>query len=116
MIRKMLCIYFLVTALLSSIVPLSGKPIYTGYTEDGIYYEVYEEAAYDNHAVIFSDEIRITRTVEYNGNIVPPRSFAYSETIKGTPYSGTLSIKSYKYNRNTGKTIAKYSGVIKKEA
>lgn len=80
--------------------------IRSGYTEEGIYYEVYGEAL-TQYRSISQD---ITRQVTYEGKITPPYQLYWEETIHGITYTGTLQLKKLVYMNN--QTIASYSGVI----
>ena len=71
--------------------------IASGYTEDGIYYEI-------------RGEISLSREVTYEGKVSPPRQTFWRESISGTAYTGTLTLVYSRYINN--KTIAIYEGTL----
>ena len=80
--------------------------IRSGYTKDGIYYEIHGEAL----AQYRSASQEITRQVAYEGIVNPPQQLYWKETIHGITYAGTLQLNNLIYANN--QTIAYYSGVI----
>lgn len=80
--------------------------IKSGYTDEGIYYEVHGAALSQYRSI----SQPVTREVTYEGNINPPRELYWKETIHGITYTGTLQLTAKLYLK--GQTIATYSGVI----
>jgi hypothetical protein len=114
MFIKWFCGILLSIALLASgFVCEKETPIYTGVTEEGVYYEVFEVSNGFKDLLTLADSKRVTITVKYDGIVVPPRTMVHTETIEGERYSGTLSLSDVK-ERN-GKTVAIYKGKIYKE-
>lgn len=87
----------------------SGDFITSGYTEDGIYYEVYEEGI----STYSAGYITISRTVVYDGVVRPSSTLEWEELIGDTMYSGTLSLASFSIK--DGKTEAVYTGKLYRE-
>lgn len=82
----------------------------SGYTEDGIYYEVFGDQ--DASVQRSSESTFVTRTITFSGNATPSASLAWSETIKGFRYAGTLHIVSSLYSQKTNTTTATYEGTL----
>lgn len=80
--------------------------IKSGYTEDGVYYEVHGETLSQYRSI----SQKVTRQVTYEGEINPPRQLSWEETIHGITYSGTLQLIGLVYTK--GQTVASYSGTI----
>lgn len=81
----------------------------SGYTGEGIYYEVYgtEAVPYaDNH-------LTVTRIFTYDGIITPNNEIAWKEIMDGNTYAGTLQLVSFYYNNQ--KTTATYTGILYKQ-
>lgn len=83
-----------------------GQLLYSGYTEDGISYEVYGLPVL-TRAV---DTVTVERTVVYTGMVNPSRTLNWEEKIDGVFYVGTLSLTQTKYL--SGKTTAIYTGTL----
>lgn len=89
--------------------------LYSGYTTEGVYYEVYETVT--EYTI---DELRtarasmyVERSVVYTGtDIVPPRTVDWEEVIGGVTYKGTLSLFSVKNDYVNNKTTCKYVGYL----
>lgn len=82
--------------------------ISNGYTENGIYYEVYGTLPNTN----LRGTIEVSREIIYNGKIKPSATITWTENIDGIKYSGTLTLKKFLYNATSNKTIATYSGIL----
>lgn len=84
----------------------------SGYTEEGIYYEIYEVESVSENDIRSSATggVEITREVIYYGIVTPPRNINHSSTINGMVYYGTLNL--YKIVTGDDKTYAYYSGTI----
>lgn len=80
--------------------------IKSGYTENGIYYEVHGEALSQYRSI----SQPVTREVTYEGKVNPPSQLYWEETIHGITYTGTLQLASSIYIK--GQTVASYIGVI----
>ena len=87
----------------------AGDIIASGYTEDGIYYEVYGEGI----STYSTGYITVTRTVVFNGVVRPSSTMEWEELIGNTMYSGTLSLSSFSVK--DGKTVAVYTGKLYRE-
>lgn len=82
----------------------------SGYTEDGVYYEVFGEPINVNvGARVLLD---VDRTVVYVGEVFPPETMEWTEKISGVEMSGTLYLQSFLYNARTNRTTAYYSGTL----
>ncbi len=79
--------------------------IASGYTEDGIYYEIRGEISLSR-----SNSQFVSREVTYEGKVSPPRQTFWRESISGTAYTGTLTLVYSRYINN--KTIAIYEGTL----
>ena len=82
----------------------------TGYTEDGVYYEVYGEQNEVNVNARVS--VNVERTVVYVGEVMPPSTMNWSEKMSNIYMSGTLYLRSYIYNAKTNRTTAIYEGTL----
>ena len=80
--------------------------ITTGYTSEGIYYEVHGDTSLPQR----SDSIFVTRQVTYDGDITPEQQISWTESIGGVTYTGTLNLH-HSYYRNH-KTTAGYRGTL----
>ena len=84
----------------------------SGYTDEGIYYEVYETMTIVNSSTR-SSSVYVERTIEYNSStVIPPNIMDWTEKIAGVTYSGTLSLKSYVRDFNYNATKANYKGYL----
>lgn len=86
-----------------------GEYITRGYTAEGVYYEVYGETTYMRSA----ECLTVTRTVVYDGDVIPNNSVYWTEEINGGTYAGTLFLQRYSYMSN--QTTAWYTGNIYKK-
>lgn len=77
-----------------------------GYTETGIYYEVYGE----NILYCALEAVTVTRTVVYEGVVQPDSTLYWEEEIDGEWYAGTLS--RIKFSIYDNKTTAVYEGTL----
>jgi len=84
--------------------------ISSGYTEDGVYYEVYGEEITANPNTRLS--IEIERTVVFTGRIFPPQTLDWVEIIGLYEYKGTLNLTSFYYDAANNKTTGIYSGIV----
>lgn len=87
-------------------------PLECGYTESGIYYEVYEvetgaEIGFQSKA---TGGIAIIREVIYYDTVTPPLTINHSTTISGMVYYGVLYLD--KYTHMNDKIYAYYRGTI----
>ncbi len=80
--------------------------IATGYTSEGIYYEVHGDTSLPYR----SDHITVTRQVTYDGKVTPEQQISWTESIGGVTYTGTLNLFQSSYRNN--KTIAGYRGTL----
>ena len=82
----------------------------TGYTDDGVYYEVYGEP----HTVNINARVSVDveRTVVYVGEVMPPATMNWSEKMSNIYMSGTLYLRSYIYNASTNRTTTIYEGTL----
>lgn len=109
--NRLICICFLIAVLIGNFFSASVAPVYTGYTDDGVYYEVFEENRCFNLSALKSqDSHRVNLSVRYDGVIIPPGTYFYSRNYNNEMYSGTLNLRSYIVKDR--KTIARYSGNI----
>lgn len=83
--------------------------ISSGYTEEGIYYEVYGSTP----NTFLRGALSVTRKITYNGKVNPPSSIYWRENISGVNYAGTLTLIDFMYYADTNQTTATYSGTIK---
>ena len=67
---------------IKSLTDVKDEFITNGYTEDGVYYEVYGEKA----STRSSDELVIRRTVVYDGIVKPSSTLYWQENINGEIY------------------------------
>ncbi len=81
--------------------------ITSGYTEEGVYYEVHGEIPAQR-----SNSVEVTRIVAYSGDITPSSTLAWTENIQGHPFSGTLSLVSFRYDIRSHTTLATYQGTL----
>ena len=86
----------------------SNTLVGSGYTNEGIYFEVY--CINDETFLSRAASITVTREIIYEGIISPPAQLDWNETISGINYSGTLKIQSFRYSNE--KTIATYKGIL----
>ena len=87
-------------------------PLESGYTEEGIYYEIFEvktDAELGSRSNAMGG-IEVTREVIYHATVNPPLTINHSTTISGMVYYGTLNL--YKIVTGDGKTYAYYRGII----
>ncbi|MBR3825714.1 MAG: hypothetical protein IKJ39_11030 [Lachnospiraceae bacterium] len=83
--------------------------LYSAYTTDGIYYEVYvNEISQQNEMRNSGYSINID--LVYDGLIIPSKTIPWSQTINGTVCTGTLKL--YSFSQHNGKTTANYQGII----
>lgn len=88
-----------------------GSLLMSGYTTDGIFYEVFGEELTLNAR----GNISVDRQIVYNGKVTPPATLVWVEEISGVTYSGTLKLKFYTYSVEENKTTACYTGVLANE-
>lgn len=86
-----------------------GEFLGNGYTEDGIYYEVYGETV----ILRSSEYVTVNRKVIYEGMVQPRSTLYWEEQINGEYYAGTLSLLNYYIDSN--ETIAVYTGKLYKK-
>jgi hypothetical protein len=84
--------------------------ITSGYTEDGIYYEVYGEQP--SIQPLATGGTYVVREVIFDGKVTPERELFWQEAIGYVPTEGTLYLTSYLYNRKENKTYATYEGYL----
>lgn len=110
--KKLLGAFLLSFMLLaSSIIMMAQESMNRrGYTEDGIYYEVYFEILEKDVAFCADGVEHVTVRLTYDSIIVPPSTLDWEEEIEGELYSGTLKLQSYTFQGN--KTIATYYGAL----
>ena len=89
-----------------------GKQIMlaSGYTDEGIYYEVYGEQITINPNT--RHDIEIERTVVFTGRIMPPQTLDWEELIGVYIYRGNLQLISFYYDAANNKTTGIYSGIV----
>lgn len=83
-----------------------NKILVSGYTEEGVFYEVHGEEV----IAFYSTSVTVERTIVYYGNVSPQRTIDWTEEIDGVTYSGTLFLK--KIYSTSGKTTATYQGTL----
>ena len=81
----------------------------SGYTEEGIFYEVGEEKILRASG----NSITVERKVRYEGKVIPNRTLQWTEKIGNYTYSGTLSLAKFAYLN--GVTTATYQGTLYKQ-
>ena len=91
-----------------------SEPVYTGTTDDGVYYEVFEVGSGFLDALFSASSRKVTVQVKYDGIVTPPRTITHTDTIKGAVYSGVLQLHSTQHV--DGKTVATYRGTIYKKS
>ena len=89
--------------------------LYSGYTSEGVYYEVYETVT--EHTIVelrtAKASIYVERSIVYNGtSIVPSRTVAWEEVIDGVTYKGSLSLSSLVRDFANNKTTCYYEGYL----
>ncbi len=87
----------------------AGKYIASGYTEDGIYYEVYGT----QNVTRALESIFVTRTVVFEGIVQPDSTMYWKEYINGDAYAGTLRL--VEFSSSLGQTTAVYEGALNKK-
>lgn len=93
----------------------ASSQVMTGYTADGIYYEAITiEFSHNPELLTDLDYITLTKQVTYSGLVYPSSAVAWTETIDGTTYIGTLYLDTY-YHTSEHTTIAIYKGTLYKE-
>lgn len=95
---------------------LGGKNtdiLITGYTSDGVYYEVYGNGEVPNSNI--RGTISVTRKIIYEGRVTPPSTIDWTEMINGTKYIGTIELDYYMYTVATNRTTAYYDGLLTNE-
>ena len=95
--------------------PLSvnaNPPINTGYTSEGISYNVYElKTTFSDTIVLTAGQtIEVIREFQFATMLVPPSKKVYTELYKGVTYTGTLTLSNFYYEN--GNTIAIYIGTL----
>lgn len=117
--KKFYCCLIPLTLLLSLALPVSVQAgtqnntlISTGYTESGIYYEIYGDSVSVQQN---SSGFYVTKTVVYDGEVTPPLTISWQEYINGLSYTGILHLSSSTYSPKTNKTTAAYQDTISPE-
>lgn len=87
--------------------------IMSGYTDSGIYYEVY--GITDNSVYGLRNTIAVERVVVFYGRVTPEATMNWSEKIGNRTYSGTLKLYSYNYSVADQITTAYYRGNLSSE-
>lgn len=106
-----LCIIFFFMLPLSANAQEPDKKLSEGYTEDGIYYAIYEVETEDTStARAAGDTLEVTRKIIYSGIVQPPAQREYEETINGYKYVGILYL--YSYSFEDGNTHAYFKGTL----
>ncbi len=93
----------------------NGNVIDKGCTTDGIHYIVYSTP--DSQALVsplLIDTKRKTVTVNFNGNVIPPKTWRLSVVENNITYTGTLVLQDYFYDNLFGHktTSATYTGTV----
>lgn len=109
--KKIFHLLFIVAFILSLSFPVQASEsfwpqITSGYTENGIYYEVYGQTFLQPR----SDSIFVTRQVTYEGRINPEKQIFWKESVNGVTYTGNLKLAQVMHDVN--KTIAFYRGTL----
>lgn len=113
MIKRIMSVFLLINVLLTNIFHGPAAPVYTGYTAEGIRYEIFE----DSTVFIFDiqsspDSRRVELIVRYDGKVQPPLTYFYTRKYNNDIYSGELKLRSY--TTKDQKTTAKYAGLLYK--
>ena len=87
----------------------AGEFLASGYTEEGIYYEVYGTRSVTRAM----ESIFVTRTVVYEGIVQPEPTMYWKEYVNGEVYAGTLKLAEFDYS--SGQTTAIYEGTLNKK-
>ena len=87
----------------------AGEFISSGYTEEGIYYEVYGTQSVTRAL----ESMFVTRTVVYDGIVQPDSTIYWKEYMNGEAYAGTLKLAEFDYS--SGQTTAVYEGTLNKK-
>jgi len=87
----------------------SSAPVYSGYTEEGTYYVVYQTEG-NNVYAIRSDRLFISADKINNGYIYPNPTLYFTHTQNGIKYTGVLELQSYIHK--DGITTAIYTGYV----
>lgn len=80
-----------------------------GYTESGIYYEVFGRTG---NISFFSTTVSVDREVVFYGRVIPESTMEWKEIIGGKTFTGTLKLHSYSYSVADEITTAYYRGNI----
>ena len=105
-ILLLVCFFSLLSPLSAQARSLSS-PIYSGYTQDGIYFEVFTTDKPDSYVI---NSTITTIYITYDGYAYPSPTYYYTKTSNGIKYAGVLNLQSY--TQADGKTTAKYSGSL----
>lgn len=89
--------------------PIDNTLIQTGYTEDGLPYQVYGTIL-----SISANSVTVTRTIVYEGYIIPESSLFWTEVIDNEKYTGTLYLFNMSYDKSKNETTATYQGTLTK--
>lgn len=105
----------LLVCILSLLTPLNVEahnqpsPVYSGYTEEGIYYEVYVNTDIANFTT-YTTRVPYSIYLSFYGYVYPNPTIYYAETLNGIKYVGTLELQNY-YHAD-GITTAYYEGTL----
>ena len=107
--RFILTSVFVLSLSISAFASAEELPLITsGYTDEGIYYEVHGETASQRSA----DSQYVVRYVTYSGKVNPQSQLSWNEIINGRTYTGTLSLTEKFYDKSENITMATYAGTL----
>lgn len=85
--------------------------IESGYTSEGIYYEVYDIPLSDGELLLnTSTQKYVSREIIFQAILIPPTTITQSITEDGITYSGQLRL--FSYYQDSEKTYATYKGYL----
>lgn len=100
--------------MMSSISVMAQETLFrSGYTDEGIYYELYFSIVNKEVSSCAEGVKHVTVQLTYNYNTFPPATLSWTEEIDGESYTGNLNLETYIFNGS--KIIATYSGNLYKQ-
>lgn len=112
---KIVIAFLLSFILMSSSVSVMAQEalVRNGYTDEGMYYELYFKVIHEDVSICSEGVRHVTLKVTYDSITIPQETMYWSELVDGEEYAGYLSLKTYHFSGN--KTIATYVGDLYKQ-